>query len=187
VRQPAPTTNETVRALRQAFDQSFARALQPANLQLLEVLVVRIGGDGYAIRLADIRGLYADRRVVPVPSPLADLLGVTGFRGQVVPVYDLGALLGKTRRGALRWMVLVQTRGRDLRALAFDTFEAYAAVTADRLVAVDDPGLASDLTARPFMHGAVRIEQTVRPILQVQSIVDLLQQRVDAARSNKER
>jgi hypothetical protein len=88
----------TAAALRREFDQSFA---QPPATELARVenfLAVRIGGDAYAMRVAEIAGLYADKRIVPLPSPLPSLLGTVGFRGQIAPVYDLAMLFGYPAR-----------------------------------------------------------------------------------------
>jgi purine-binding chemotaxis protein CheW len=71
------------------------------------------------VRLDELGGLFVDRPITPLPSPVPQLLGVAGFRGAVVPVYDLAALLGHRRAGSPRWMVL--TSGADAVALAFDS------------------------------------------------------------------
>src|SRR5260221_4776702 len=89
------------------------------------MLAVRVRGDAYVIPMTGIRALYADRLVVALPTPLAELLGVATFRGQVAPVYDLAAWLGYAHRAAPgtvpRWFVLA--RWRDPTAFAFDGFE----------------------------------------------------------------
>ena len=54
-----------------------------------------MGGDPHALRINDIAGLYADMKITPCPSPVpAVARSSPAFRGEVVPVYDLAALLG---------------------------------------------------------------------------------------------
>ena len=76
-------------ALRQAFDLSFALPPPPASPEVEDLLTIRVAGNPYAIRLRDIAGMVAGRKVVPVPSVTLDLLGLAGMRGGVVPVFGL--------------------------------------------------------------------------------------------------
>ena len=175
--------SETAAALRREFDRSFASAPVTEIARLENMLAVRVGGDAYAIRVAEIGGMYADRRVVPLPSVMPSLLGMTGFRGQLAPVYDLAALLGYPPRTPARWLVLV--RGRHSVALAFDTFEAQLVVPPERVVTLSDAGNAS----RPHVRGAVaQGDGSVRPVLDLPSVLGDIQQRVEATHlSMKER
>src|ERR1039458_7695948 len=81
-------------ALRQAFDQSFALPPPPASQEVEDLLAIRVAGNPYAIRLRDIAGIVAGRKVVPVPAVRLDLLGLAGIRGGVVPVFGLASILG---------------------------------------------------------------------------------------------
>lgn len=137
------------RKLREAFDESFAHAPKTAASLLEDFLAVRIGVDPYAIRLAEITGLYCDRKVVPIVSHAPHLLGLASFRGTMAPVYDLPSLLGYPDRRARRWLVLAGAPSSV--GLAFDRFEGHARVHRDR---VHEPG-ASD-PARQHLRGAVR-------------------------------
>jgi purine-binding chemotaxis protein CheW len=97
------------------------------------LLAIRVGADPYALRLSEIVGLHADVKIVPVPSPVAQLLGIVGLRGMMAPVYDLAALLGYPPAASPRWMVLAgasQSMG-----LAFDAFEAQTAKAKAQVVA----------------------------------------------------
>src|SRR5204863_3892405 len=90
-------------ALRQNFDQSFARAAGGAQPSQLDFLAIVVAGDAYAIRLSEVQSLHADRKLVAAPSVLPELLGVCGFRGVLMPVYDLARLLGYGPGQAARW------------------------------------------------------------------------------------
>jgi len=180
-----PVLSETAAALRREFDRSFASAPITEIARLENMLAVRVGGDAYAIRVAEIGGMYADRRIVPLPSAMPSLLGMTGFRGQLAPVYDLAVLLGYPPRTAARWLVLV--RGRHSVALAFDTFEAQLVVPPERVVALSAAG--NEPASRPHVRGAVaQGDGSVRPVLDLPSVLGDIQQRVEATHlSMKER
>lgn len=179
--------SETLQALRSEFDLSFAQARHADVASLQNLLAVRVGGDPYALRLDEIAGLFIGRRIVPMPAAVDALLGMAGFRGQAAPVYDLAALLGYARAATPRWLILV--RGPHALALAFDAFDAHLAVAPDRLLPLADAAAAAPNghAPRPHVCEAVRTHDGVRPVIRLQSVVEDVQQRVDATRSTKER
>ncbi|HMJ13404.1 MAG TPA: chemotaxis protein CheW, partial [Polyangiaceae bacterium] len=90
---------EAVRAeLRRAFDQGFrepAAASQVAEHE--DMLAIQVGGDAYALRLAEVMGLHSALHLTKVPSAIPEFLGLLGVRGLLAAVYDLGPLLGYPR------------------------------------------------------------------------------------------
>jgi purine-binding chemotaxis protein CheW len=151
-------------ALRAAFDAGFAELPSPGRATTTGLLAVRIGPTPAVIRLADIAGLHADKVVTPLPLAPPEVLGLAGFRGTAVPVYDLGTLLGAPGSGRPRWCVIAA--GQPMVAFAFHHFEGYREVPAEVLsadgngrrdiVTVDDqarsivelPALVSAIAAR---------------------------------------
>jgi len=66
-------------ALRQEFDRSFA---DPPLIDVAakeDLLAIRLATQEFAIRLSEIAGLFADKKITPVPSANSALLGITGF------------------------------------------------------------------------------------------------------------
>jgi chemotaxis signal transduction protein len=159
--------------LRQEFDRSFAQAPRVEIEHVEKLLAVRLGNDPYAIRLAEIGGLYADRCIMPLPTPVPALLGIAGFRGQIAPVYDLAALLGYARQAPPRWLILTQLR--DPVALAFDAFEAHFVVPAEQIVKTPDETSAAPAATRPHLSEVVHIDGAARPIIHLQSLLENIQ------------
>jgi purine-binding chemotaxis protein CheW len=91
--------------LRREFDGSFALA-RTASPEHEDILAIQFGGDPHALRLADIAGLFVDRPITPLPSRRPEVLGLAGFRGAILPVFDLAAVLGYTASRAPRWLVV---------------------------------------------------------------------------------
>jgi purine-binding chemotaxis protein CheW len=108
--------------LRRRFDAAFADPPPSAAEDFEDLLVIAVGDERYLLRLREIEGLYLDRAITPVPSPLPDLLGVTDFRGELVAVYDLGALLGYPRTQSARYLARMPSRGV---GFAFARFEGH--------------------------------------------------------------
>jgi purine-binding chemotaxis protein CheW len=114
--------------LARAFDSSFANPVRTVGDDCDDFLAIRTGGDSYAVRLRDVVGLTADRKIVPLPTSQPALLGIAGLRGGVVPVYSLATLLGSSAPSgeAPRWMLLVGAGA--LLGFAFDQFDGQVRV-----------------------------------------------------------
>jgi chemotaxis signal transduction protein len=95
-----------LRELAQDFDQGFVRRPELKDQEFVDLLAVRVASDPFVLRLSQIAGLFAHRKIVPLPSALPELLGLASFRATIVPVYDLCALLGRAREVEPRWLVM---------------------------------------------------------------------------------
>jgi chemotaxis signal transduction protein len=126
------TVAERLAALRTEFDGSFGRPVRPPDAEHAELLTLRAGSRRYALRLAQTSGLHPDRPVTPLPGPLPALLGLAGFGGTIVPVYDLAALLGHPGSERPRWLVLAA--GAPPLALAFTDLDGHVRVPAAAIV-----------------------------------------------------
>ena len=118
--------------LRRDFDRSFAEPVRRHDEEHVELLAIRAGGRRYALRLAQSAGLHPDRPVTPLPGPLPALLGLAGFAGTVVPIYDLAALLGHPIGEKPRWLVLAA--GLPALGLAFHQLDGHVRVAAEAIV-----------------------------------------------------
>jgi chemotaxis signal transduction protein len=164
-------------ALRRDFDLSFARASTCDATGRIDLIAIRLADDAYAIRLADVVGLSADKRVTALPGPVRSLLGVAGFRGAVVPVHDLRALLGYADRALPRWMVLAA--GGAPVGLAFDRFEGLLRVSPDAFA--EQPGACA-----PHVRTIVQTGACARQVLDVRSIVASITETVRSAGPRKD-
>lgn len=175
-----PNLAEAALVLRREFDLAFAQAPRMGAEQRASLLAVRIGGDPYAIRVADIDGIHADCHIMALPTPIPELLGVAGFRGQIVPVYDLAALLGYARCASPRWLILLGQRRRSAMALAFESFEMHFSV-AQRDMEQTPNDFPSHLgPTRPHVFDAVSDQGRVWPVIHLQSLLTGLQERVES-------
>jgi chemotaxis signal transduction protein len=157
--------------LRADFDRSFADPPRREVAGHDDLLAIRAGGVRYALRLTQAAGLFPDRPVTRLPGPLAALLGVAGFRGAIVPVYELAAVLGtrstpagsSQREDVPRWLVLAA--GTPLVALAFEELDGHLRVPRDGLV---------EESAGHGPHGCLRgivpLPDGARPIVDVPAV-----------------
>jgi len=106
--------------LRHAFDRTFAEALHADTALLDDFLAIRLRDDPHVLRLDCVARLLPLRALTRFPSAVPQWLGLAGMAGDVVPVYDLGLLLGYPAAAAPRWMAVCRAAPV---ALAFDVFE----------------------------------------------------------------
>ncbi len=132
--------SQRARRLREAFDRSFAEPLDRAAPPTTDFLGVRLGGEPWAVRLAQAGALHVDRPLAPLPSPDRLVLGLVSLRGALHTVFDLRAMLGLSTAAPPRWLIALRGGGA---AFAFDGFDGLlrvenasivAAVTADKRV-----------------------------------------------------
>ncbi|HLH93880.1 MAG TPA: chemotaxis protein CheW [Xanthobacteraceae bacterium] len=160
--------NGKAAALRLAFDRAFA---EPAQMEdrssRIGFLAIHVGQEPFAIRLAEISGLHADKRITPVPGGSSALLGIAGFRGSILPVYSLRVLLGITEQSANeptpRWLVIAAAAPV---AFAFNGFDGQRRVHRDTIAPQAVEGHAQAHT-----QGFVRSRKMAGPILHLPSLL----------------
>jgi chemotaxis signal transduction protein len=175
-----PLVERDAADLRHAFDRSFALPPTQASEDVEDLLAIRVAGDPYAIRLRDIAGIIAGRRVVPIPAVTLDLLGLAGIHGGVVSVFGLASILGYgAAPGSPRWMILCGVA--DPIALAFSDFEGYVRLPTSSLHA--DETLRAP---RHYVNQIARTEAGPRAIISIPLIVATIRNRVGHHRSTQE-
>jgi purine-binding chemotaxis protein CheW len=162
--------HERADELRQAFDRSFALAPQTGtDTAVVEnLLAVRVGSLPYGLRLADVSGLFVDRKVTWLPSPVPELLGIAGLRGALLPVYDLGMMLGCPKSAAPRWLLVAA--GFAI-GLAFDSFDGYLRVRPEAIVP-EGRTESRERHVREILQTAI-----ARPIIHLPSILETIRSR----------
>jgi chemotaxis signal transduction protein len=131
----------------------------------VRALLLPLGGETYAIPAGTACEVVADPRPTPVPTAPGALLGLLNVRGQIVPLFDAGSLVGAVPSTAGGYAVVVETsRGRG--ALVASGLPSVAELgdpvasaelpgtttvhrLADRLITVLDPEAVFGSGARP--------------------------------------
>ena len=166
--------------LRAGFDLSFAQPPRRHDAETCELLAIRAGDERYALRLSQTSGLHCDRVVTPLPGPLPSLLGLAGFSGSIVPVYDLGALLGHPVPEQPRWLVLAA--GTPAVALAFHDLDGHLRVPSGSIV-----GESDEHGRRGCLRGMVALPDGTRAIVDVPSVRTAIQALTGPAHAEEDR
>jgi chemotaxis signal transduction protein len=125
-------TNLSRRAdeLRREFDRSFASPPILAREATVDLLAIEVGMNRHAIQLAEIAGLYTDKKITRVPGSKPAMIGIAGFRGTIAPVYDFASLMGYPPSQAPRCMIVMATAPI---AFAFDAFDGQQRVSRESI------------------------------------------------------
>jgi len=108
---PEAAIDEQIRSLRQAFDAAFATPAQSPASDLVQLLVVRAGGQPHAVRIIDLVKVEACPSLVALPLQHPAFLGLGAVRGRATAVYALTLLLGLAEPPTgHRWLLLGQAR-----------------------------------------------------------------------------
>jgi chemotaxis signal transduction protein len=158
--------------LRNEFDRARAIPVSSETVEQIEnLLAIRVSGDAFAIRLSEISGLATDRKIVALPSPIPELLGVAGIRGRLVPVYSLSALLGYgAAAGQGRWLALCGAE--EPVGLAINDFEGYLRVPLARVYAAEKKDMVS-----AHITQVVRASDMVRAVVSIPLLMEIIQRR----------
>ncbi len=166
VPQAASVAAKRAAELRSAFDSSFANPPSVERSATQDLLAIRIGAQKFALRLSEISGLFADKKITFVPGGSEYLLGIAGFRGIVAPVYDLQRIFGYPGGQAPRWLAIAATASV---GFAFDAFDGQLRVSPEAIA----PRQRSD--KQDLTSGVVHAGDVVRPIIELSRVLEVLQ------------
>jgi chemotaxis signal transduction protein len=152
--------------LRRAFDGSFAEPLSAEKSANQDLLAIRLNEQHFALRLSDIAGLFADKKITPVPGASGFLLGIAGFRGVIAPVYDLQGLLGCPPGRGPRWLVMAASASL---AFAFAAFDGQLRVPASAITRQQQEDM------RSLTSGVVKDAGVLRPIIELSRALKAVQ------------
>ena len=75
----------------------------------MRALRLRVGADDYAVPMAVAREVLAAPEITRLPTAPSSVLGVCNVRGEIIPVFDTGVLLGLGRSSAFESIAIVET------------------------------------------------------------------------------
>jgi chemotaxis signal transduction protein len=160
------------------FDEAFAKPRTEWSQEAEGFVGVRLDGELYALRVRELAELHAGKRIVPVPSPVREFLGVVGMRNGVVPVYCLESLLGHPRtEKAPRWLIIAASR--EPVAFAFAHFDGH--------VRLDDArALPAESKTTAHVSELLHASDGIRRVISVPSLVEVVRMRTSPKIAMKE-
>ncbi|HET7542848.1 MAG TPA: chemotaxis protein CheW [Polyangiaceae bacterium] len=130
--------DEHRRRLAHSFDHAFSQPFANEPRRLGDFLVLRLGQHWYALPVDELAGVQNKKTIQFLPDAPAFCLGLSGVRGRVAAIYDLGALIGSPSSDRLSW--LLQAKADPEIALLVPKAERYLRAELDRIVPAADDG-----------------------------------------------
>jgi chemotaxis signal transduction protein len=165
---PAGDLEQLLAELRRAFDDSFARPVPVRDRDWIDFLIIVVGGQPHAVRIADLAGLEFNRKIIPLPIGAPGLLGLAAVGGEPVPVFDLAVVLG-AKAEKTPGQCLALHRDTETVALAFDGLRETRRVPL-RGVIPSSSGAGQGAAGRE----AVSVQDGVAHVIDVPSVVALI-------------
>jgi purine-binding chemotaxis protein CheW len=142
---------------------------QPNVSETLDVLLIELNGELYALPSASVREVIRYRDYTPVPGAPAVLPGILNQRGTILPVVDIARLLGLQTPPPTRATRLIAASHNeiDMALLAervYDLVELSAA-------AIDPLPTALDPARARYLRGVVRYADQPVALLDLDELI----------------
>ncbi len=133
------------------------------------LLVFRVGAERFGVALASVREVVDSPVVNRLPDPAEALLGVATVRGELIPLYDAGIILGLGKASAGPGAALLFAVGARRVALAID--DVFDPVVVDEPELRPMPGAAAP---DAIIRGLVRRGTDLVAVLDDAALVDTM-------------
>ncbi len=150
-----------------AFDSAFQRELQPPKPTEEGLLIVRAGGLRCGLRCSQLQAIVRDKRITALPGSSPGMLGLAGFRGQLISVFSLASQLDQPLEDSPRWLALVNVSERVWIALAFEALI--------RQIPIDTHALLVDPSSSLIESFWAHSEEEPLPLICLPSLLKKLQ------------
>ncbi len=152
-----------------------------AGSNKFEMLIFRLGKDRamgqselFGINVFKLREIMAMPKITPIAGADKFSLGVLNLRGQVIPVFDLPAIVGcapDTKSNIL----LVTEYARSVQAFAVESVEDIVRLDWSKVVPADSTGAANGLiTSFAYLDSEEAQHQRLAQVLDVEAIVQMV-------------
>jgi purine-binding chemotaxis protein CheW len=149
------------RDLQIAFDSAFAHPPPTKASAGRDFIAIALGAASYALELGELAGIYSNKKITRIPSQAAGLLGIAGFRGAILPVYDLAVLIGLAPLEKPRWLGVAAKAGI---AIAFEAFDGHLRVMTENIA----PNTSTE-GGRQHVRHLVRAADGIRAVVSLSS------------------
>jgi chemotaxis signal transduction protein len=168
--------------LQRAFDAAFEVPARTREVDYEDMLAIQVQGGRFAVRINELAGVHAVRKIVPLPGAVLGLVGLVGVRGRLVAAYRLADLLGQAAApdGRLRWFLLC--RDESQVGLAIEGIDAYIRVPKAEVYPVQ-----GDETLGEHVSDVVRQDGVARGVLNMMSILAAIERRASTIPNGRSR
>jgi purine-binding chemotaxis protein CheW len=160
--------HEKIVAMGTALTSRSSEEIQIASNEL-PLVVFRLGGEAYGLRLHEVREIIMAGVVTPVPRAPSFIDGVLNLRGEVMPVIDLRDRFGLDRQKATNLSrIIITPIAGVFTGLVVDQVDEVMSVDQRRL---EDPPKVATAVANTYIQKVARTDEGVIFILGIQELL----------------
>ncbi len=135
------------------------------------LLLFRVGVEWYAVGVEDVREIYQEYEVTPVPCVPDFIQGVVNIRGEILSVTDLAKIMGLGTAGV---------EGQQPPAIVVNNHDVATAMVVDEIgdiIELPQGGLEApvsiiDRSQAEFVSGSVYVEGTLVGVVNVDRVLE---------------
>ncbi len=144
-----------------------------ASVEMLALLLFRLGQEWYAVRIADVREIHNDFVMTLMPNVPNFILGVINVRGEIISVTDIAVLMNITSDGPgadqeMPSAIIVQTE-HCVSALVVDEIGDIIEVRRD---SVEPPLSTLDRSQAEFISGSIYVDSRLIGIVNLDVVLE---------------
>jgi len=163
-------TNEEI--LKRRADSLAQEEMDEQVSNQLSLLLFRIGAEWYAVRVSDVREIFQEYSVTPIPCVPAFVLGVINIRGEILSVTDCAAMMGIgtiDMTGLAVPPAIVVTDDTTVTALVVDEIGDIQEVPVDSL---EPPISIIDRAQAQFIAGSVHVGESMVGLISLEKVLE---------------
>ena len=158
---------EKIAAMGQGLGLADGRAQE--SQPSLELVVFRLGGESYGLRLQEVREIIMVGQITPVPRAPQFVDGVLNLRGEVMPVVDLRTRFGLDRVEATSISrILITSIGGVFTGLVVDAVDEVRPVELQRF---GPPPAVTAVGANRYIEKVARLDHGMIFLLELQQLL----------------
>jgi purine-binding chemotaxis protein CheW len=153
-RDPAADARDDI--LRRRAESLAVEQVEQVQEELTGLLLFSLGEEWYGVRIAEVREIYNEYAITPIPCAPDYIVGVVNIRGEIVSVTDLRVMMGlraaEARPGAQQAPVIVVRDATVSTALLVDAIGDIVDVATGT---IEPPLALSDRAQADYISGTV--------------------------------
>ncbi len=158
--------------LKRRADSLAREAIEDEAADMLALLLFRIGEEWYSVKVSDVREIFQEYSVTPVPGVPSWVLGVVNVRGEILSVTDLARMMGMGEVGTSAEGILpaiVISNGAVVTALVVDEIGDIVDVPDD---SIEPPISIIDRAQAEYIAGSVHIGDIMVGLISVDKMLE---------------
>jgi len=157
--------------LRQRAESLAQESVEEVKRDSVGLLLFRLDEEWYSVKLQDVREIYREQKIAPIPCTPPAILGVVNIRGEIISVTDISRLLGLGRfAAALDLAPAIVIHDREVTTAI--VVEEIGDIVEVPLESIEPPLSTIDKVGAQLIIGSLHLEGRMVGIINASSILE---------------